>query len=127
LFYLFPIQLFETRKQDENKVTTLLLEMKTGNENRSKQALNISGEGVSIKKNLDMHFSSFTIIFAISFTIILKYLPLATGRPTLNLERSLDHDGHPLAITTADAVAASGVPPWNWRETSGNGKLCRAS
>ncbi|KAB1207773.1 Trihelix transcription factor GT-1 [Morella rubra] len=45
----------------------------------------------------------------------------ATGRPTLNLERRLDHDGHPLAITTADAVAASGVPPWNWRETPGNG------
>lgn len=47
----------------------------------------------------------------------------ASGRPTLNLERRLDHDGHPLAITTADAVAASGVPPWNWRETPGNGKL----
>ncbi|KAJ7957616.1 trihelix transcription factor GT-1 [Quillaja saponaria] len=45
----------------------------------------------------------------------------ASGRPTLNLERRLDHDGHPLAITTADAVAASGVPPWNWRETPGNG------
>ncbi|KAK2636685.1 hypothetical protein Ddye_031477 [Dipteronia dyeriana] len=41
----------------------------------------------------------------------------ASGRPTLNLERRLDHDGHPLAITTADAVAATGVPPWNWRET----------
>lgn len=37
----------------------------------------------------------------------------------------MDHDGHPLAITAADAVAASGVPPWNWRETPGNGKLCR--
>lgn len=47
----------------------------------------------------------------------------ATGRPTLNLERRLDHDGHPLAITTADAVAASGVPPWNWRETPGNGNF----
>ena len=34
----------------------------------------------------------------------------------------MDHDGHPLAITAADAVAASGVPPWNWRETPGNGK-----
>lgn len=41
----------------------------------------------------------------------------ASGRPTLNLERRLDHDGHPLAITTAEAVAATGVPPWNWRET----------
>ncbi|XP_028771329.1 trihelix transcription factor GT-1-like isoform X1 [Neltuma alba] len=45
----------------------------------------------------------------------------AAGRPTLNLERRLDHDGHPLAIAAADAVAASGVPPWNWRETPGNG------
>ncbi|XP_010248872.1 PREDICTED: trihelix transcription factor GT-1-like [Nelumbo nucifera] len=45
----------------------------------------------------------------------------AAGRSTLNLERRLDHDGHPLAITTADAVAATGVPPWNWRETPGNG------
>ncbi|XP_021809623.1 trihelix transcription factor GT-1-like isoform X2 [Prunus avium] len=45
----------------------------------------------------------------------------ASGRPTLNLERRLDHDGHPLAITAADAVTASGVPPWNWRETPGNG------
>ncbi|XP_039059827.1 trihelix transcription factor GT-1-like isoform X5 [Hibiscus syriacus] len=44
----------------------------------------------------------------------------AGGRPTLNLERRLDHDGHPLAIAAADAVAASGVPPWNWRETPGN-------
>ncbi|PON82771.1 C2H2- zinc finger protein family [Trema orientale] len=45
----------------------------------------------------------------------------ACGRQALNLERRLDHDGHPLAITTAEAVAASGVPPWNWRETPGNG------
>ncbi|CAK9161719.1 unnamed protein product [Ilex paraguariensis] len=43
------------------------------------------------------------------------------GRSTVNLDRPLDHDGDPLAITTADAVAASGVPPWNWRETTGNG------
>lgn len=46
---------------------------------------------------------------------------LANGRPALNLERSLDHDGHPLAITAVDAVPANGVPPWNWRETPGNG------
>ncbi|XP_024006722.1 trihelix transcription factor GT-4 isoform X2 [Eutrema salsugineum] len=43
------------------------------------------------------------------------------GRPTLNLERQLDHDGHPLAIPSADAVTENGVPPWNWRETPGNG------
>nr|POE44892.1 trihelix transcription factor gt-1 [Quercus suber] len=51
----------------------------------------------------------------------LDYLLVLFSMPTLNLERRLDHDGHPLAITTADAVAASGVPPWNWRETPGNG------
>ncbi|XP_023538198.1 trihelix transcription factor GT-1-like [Cucurbita pepo subsp. pepo] len=45
----------------------------------------------------------------------------AGGRPSLNLERQLDHDGHPLAITAADAVAATGIPPWNWREAPGNG------
>ncbi|KAJ0048580.1 hypothetical protein Pint_15993 [Pistacia integerrima] len=41
----------------------------------------------------------------------------SSGRPTLNLERRLDHEGHPLAITTTDAVAATKVPPWNWRDT----------
>ncbi|XP_022733623.1 trihelix transcription factor GT-1-like isoform X2 [Durio zibethinus] len=50
----------------------------------------------------------------------------ASGRPALNLERRLDHDGHPLAITPADAVAASGVPPWNWRETPGNVGDCQS-
>ncbi|KAL0447216.1 UNVERIFIED_CONTAM: Trihelix transcription factor GT-1 [Sesamum latifolium] len=46
----------------------------------------------------------------------------ANGRSALNLERRLDHDGHPLAITAADAVGASGVSPWNWRETPGSGE-----
>ncbi|KAL6186389.1 hypothetical protein ACLB2K_042509 [Fragaria x ananassa] len=45
----------------------------------------------------------------------------ANGRPTLNLETGLDHDGHPLAITAADAVAVNGGAPWNWRETPENG------
>ncbi|XP_074295672.1 trihelix transcription factor GT-1-like isoform X1 [Silene latifolia] len=45
----------------------------------------------------------------------------ANGRPTLNLERRLDHEGHPLAITVADAVTDGGVPPSFWRETPGNG------
>ncbi|KAK8582921.1 hypothetical protein V6N13_069687 [Hibiscus sabdariffa] len=49
----------------------------------------------------------------------------ASGRPALNLERGLDHEGHPLAITAADAVASSGIPPWNWRETPGNGGDCQ--
>ncbi|KAL0792741.1 hypothetical protein Bca101_064118 [Brassica carinata] len=48
--------------------------------------------------------------------------PDKDGRPTLNLERQLDHDGHPLAIASADAVTATGVPPWNWRDPSGNGR-----
>ncbi|KAG8383268.1 hypothetical protein BUALT_Bualt05G0166700 [Buddleja alternifolia] len=46
----------------------------------------------------------------------------ANGRSTLNLERRLDHDGHPLAITAADAVGASGASPWNWRGTPGSGE-----
>ncbi|XP_077211902.1 trihelix transcription factor GT-1-like [Tasmannia lanceolata] len=45
----------------------------------------------------------------------------AGGRSALNLERRLDHDGHPLAITAADAVGTNGVPPWNWRDTPLNG------
>lgn len=48
---------------------------------------------------------------------------IATDRSALNLERQLDHDGDPLAITAADTVAVSGVPPWNWREGPGNGEL----
>lgn len=44
-----------------------------------------------------------------------------TGRSSLNLERHLDHDGHPLAIASTDAVTANDVPPWNWREPSTNG------
>lgn len=45
----------------------------------------------------------------------------ASGRTTVNLERPLDNGDDPLAITTAEAVAANGVPPWNWREPPGNG------
>ncbi|XP_026661118.1 trihelix transcription factor GT-1-like [Phoenix dactylifera] len=44
-----------------------------------------------------------------------------TGRSTLNVDRRLDHERHPLAITAADEVAASGVSPWNWRDTPANG------
>ncbi|KAE9610502.1 putative transcription factor MYB-HB-like family [Lupinus albus] len=51
----------------------------------------------------------------------------ATGRPTLNLERRLDHDGHPLVLTTADAVGANGISPWNWRETPGSGEEGQSS
>ncbi|XP_024994340.1 trihelix transcription factor GT-4-like isoform X2 [Cynara cardunculus var. scolymus] len=43
------------------------------------------------------------------------------ARGALNLERRLDQEGHPLAITAADTMAATGVSPWNWRETPGNG------
>lgn len=45
----------------------------------------------------------------------------ANDRSTVNLERPLDNDGDPLTNATAEAVAANGVPPWNWRETPGNG------
>ncbi|KAF5187064.1 Trihelix transcription factor gt-1 like [Thalictrum thalictroides] len=45
----------------------------------------------------------------------------AGGRSTLNHETHVDHDGHPLTIAAADAVAANGLPPWNWRSTPGNG------
>ncbi|XP_030531082.1 trihelix transcription factor GT-4-like isoform X2 [Rhodamnia argentea] len=44
----------------------------------------------------------------------------ASGQATVNMDRHLDQDGDPLAITTADAVEASGVPPWNWRDAPGN-------
>nr|XP_043616943.1 trihelix transcription factor GT-4-like [Erigeron canadensis] len=40
---------------------------------------------------------------------------------TVNLETPLDNGGDPLVITTDEAVAAHGVPPWNWRENPGNG------
>ncbi|XP_076891322.1 trihelix transcription factor GT-1-like isoform X2 [Bidens hawaiensis] len=43
------------------------------------------------------------------------------ARGALNLERGLDQEGHPLAITAADTMAASGASPWNWRETPANG------
>lgn len=48
---------------------------------------------------------------------------LGSDRSPLNLDRSIEHDRHPLAIMAADAVAASGVPPWNWRDTSVNGNV----
>ncbi|XP_022887626.1 trihelix transcription factor GT-4-like isoform X2 [Olea europaea var. sylvestris] len=52
----------------------------------------------------------------------LQFAEKANGRSAVSLERHSDHDGHPLAITAADAIGASGVSPWNWRETSGNGE-----
>lgn len=48
----------------------------------------------------------------------------ATTCPTttsVSLDTRLDNDGDRLAITASDAVAASEVPPWNWRETPGTG------
>ncbi|KAH1122441.1 hypothetical protein J1N35_005601 [Gossypium stocksii] len=64
-------------------------------------------------------FEDTSITFGPLEGMLLLLLP--SGTPALNLERGLDHDGHPLAITRANAVAVSGVPPWNWRETPGNG------
>ncbi|XP_050383802.1 trihelix transcription factor GT-1-like [Argentina anserina] len=45
----------------------------------------------------------------------------AADRTAVDLERQLDHDGDPLAITAGDGVAANEVPPWNWREGPENG------
>lgn len=52
----------------------------------------------------------------------LVHLHTAKGSASLNLERQLDHEGHPLAIT-ADAIAANGVSPWDWRGTPENGQF----
>ncbi|KAG8475502.1 hypothetical protein CXB51_032320 [Gossypium anomalum] len=64
-------------------------------------------------------------IFSHASPSVCAFWYAASVRPILNLERRLDHEGHPLAIAAADAVAASGVPPWNWRETPGNGVDCQ--
>ena len=64
-----------------------------------------------LKKKMKVYFFSFT----------------ASDRSAVNLERRLEHEGDPLAITAADAVVASGVPPWNWREAPGNGKTTTQS
>ncbi|KAL5581306.1 hypothetical protein UlMin_013748 [Ulmus minor] len=45
----------------------------------------------------------------------------ATDRSAVKLERRIDEEGDPLAITAAEAVVGSGVPPWNWRDAAGNG------
>lgn len=45
----------------------------------------------------------------------------AGDRSAVNLERQLDHESDPLALTTTDAVTAGGLPPWSWRETPGSG------
>ncbi|GER41384.1 pentatricopeptide repeat protein [Striga asiatica] len=42
---------------------------------------------------------------------------------TLNLERRLDHDGHPFAVAAAEVVGVIGVSPWNWMETPGSGQV----
>ncbi|CAM6109871.1 unnamed protein product [Calypogeia fissa] len=54
-----------------------------------------------------------------------------TTRSALNLERRLDHDGHPSAIPSTDAMGqsvlmpANGITPpqaqWNWRDSNSNG------
>lgn len=51
----------------------------------------------------------------------IHFSPKGSGKSSLNLERRLDHDGHPLAIASVDATAANGVPPWNWRDATANG------
>ncbi|KAG6759094.1 hypothetical protein POTOM_035561 [Populus tomentosa] len=90
--------------------------------------LNLMAESLWLMQALKIqayHLDQWKCHFAFARTELYLYTLVFTKegspRPTLNLERRLDHDGHPLAITAADAVAASGVPPWNWRETPGNG------
>ncbi|KAJ6898378.1 hypothetical protein NC652_025021 [Populus alba x Populus x berolinensis] len=90
--------------------------------------LNLMAESLWLMQALKIqayHLDPWKCHFAFARTELYLYTLVFTKegspRPTLNLERRLDHDGHPLAITAADAVAASGVPPWNWRETPGNG------
>lgn len=51
----------------------------------------------------------------------INFSPKGNGKSSLNLERRLDHDGHPLAIASVDAVPANGVSPWNWRDATANG------
>ncbi|OAY72484.1 Trihelix transcription factor GT-1 [Ananas comosus] len=53
--------------------------------------------------------------------LVYVYDLLAGGRSTLSVERHLESERHPLAITAADAVATNGVNPWNWRDSSANG------
>ncbi|KAF3334229.1 trihelix transcription factor GT-1-like isoform X1 [Carex littledalei] len=45
-----------------------------------------------------------------------------SGRSTLSMDRHLESDRHPLAITAAEAVATNGTNPWNWRDTPTNGE-----
>eukprot|EP00252_Welwitschia_mirabilis_P024535 TRINITY_DN7317_c0_g1_i1.p1 TRINITY_DN7317_c0_g1~~TRINITY_DN7317_c0_g1_i1.p1 ORF type:complete len:216 (+),score=47.42 TRINITY_DN7317_c0_g1_i1:49-648(+) len=51
----------------------------------------------------------------------MHFSPKGNGKSSVNLERRLDHDGHPLAIASADPAVANGVPPWNWRDAPANG------
>ncbi|XWS22684.1 hypothetical protein CRYUN_Cryun29cG0057400 [Craigia yunnanensis] len=41
-------------------------------------------------------------------------------------DKGFEDTGISFGPVEADAVAASGVPPWNWRETPGNGGDCQA-
>lgn len=51
----------------------------------------------------------------------INFSPKANGKSSLNMERRLDHDGHHMAIGSADTAAPNGVPPWNWRDATANG------
>ena len=55
------------------------------------------------------------------------YCRTATDRSAVKLERRMDEEGDPLAITAAEAVVGSGVPPWNWRDAAGNGETSKAN
>ncbi|KAL3649854.1 Trihelix transcription factor GT-1 [Castilleja foliolosa] len=53
----------------------------------------------------------------------LTFGPVAANcRSNLNLERPLDEEHHPLAITAGDTVGATGASPWSWRDTPRDGE-----
>ncbi|KAG9147285.1 hypothetical protein Leryth_018007 [Lithospermum erythrorhizon] len=107
-----------------NEIEEVLRERSKGNNsNNSSQTNNNNNEGVykspsALKLDSFMQFSE----KGLDDPNIMFGPVEANDRQTLNLERQLDHEGHPLATATADVVAASGVSPWNWRGTPGNGE-----
>eukprot|EP00249_Psilotum_nudum_P013578 c24406_g1_i2 orf=422-1456(-) len=60
-------------------------------------------------------------------TSMQQMVPKDFGRSPLNLERRLDHEGHPAtSLLSHDTSLSNGMSPWNWRDTSANGGERRA-